>query len=199
MKLSLFLFAAVLFAQERPAGLYATIDVVIGSEPAGSTVLQLFEKEAPLTVKNFLDLVEGRKAYLDPRTGLPNRRPLFNGLTFHRVVKGFMIQGGDPLADGTGGTAIIPDEIVPELRFDRAGRLAMANSGPNSGSCQFFITEGGSEATQHLNGLHTIFGQVLDGQDVVSKVTALPVDDERPETPVTIKAVRIERVPAGAQ
>jgi peptidyl-prolyl cis-trans isomerase A (cyclophilin A) len=192
------LSAIAVFAQQEP-GLYANIEITKGlgdqAESLGRVRIHLFEKEAPVTVKNFIDLAEGKRAYVDPRTGLPSRRPLFKGLTFHRVIPGFMIQGGDPLGDGTGGTTVIPDEILPGLKFDRPGRVAVANSGPNSGSCQFFITEGGPAQTQHLNGLHTIFGQVVEGQDVVSKVTAIPAETERPTVPVRIAAITFERVP----
>ncbi|MEZ5351615.1 MAG: peptidylprolyl isomerase [Bryobacteraceae bacterium] len=197
--------AVIVFAQAptlapaREPGLYASIDLVKGGpgaeEELGRITFRLFDKEAPATVKNFVNLAQGARSYLDPRTGLPSRRPFYKGLTFHRVIPGFMIQGGDPLGDGTGGTTIIPDEIDPNLKFDRPGRVGMANSGPNSGSCQFFITEGGPGTTKHLDGLHTIFGQVVEGQDVVSKVTAVPTDAERPVAPIRIAAVTVERVP----
>ncbi|MEZ5400430.1 MAG: peptidylprolyl isomerase [Bryobacteraceae bacterium] len=191
--------ASVAFAQAPESGLYATIQITKGDgealEPVGGIRIRLFEKEAPETVKNFVSLATGEHAYIDPRTGLPSRRPFYKGLTFHRVIPGFMMQGGDPLGDGAGATAVIPDEIVTALTFDRPGRVAMANSGPKTGSCQFFITEGGPATTQHLNGLHTIFGQVVEGQDVVGKVTSLPTNGERPVTPVRIASVTLERVP----
>ncbi len=182
----------------RPPGLYATIEITKGAtgaeEVLGRVTFQLFEKEAPETVKNFVSLAQGSHAYIDPRTGLPSRRPFYKGLTFHRVIPGFMIQGGDPLGDGTGGTTVIPDEIVPDLKFDRPGRVAMANSGPNSGSCQFFITDGGASSSQHLNGLHTIFGQVVEGQEIVRLVTGVPLHDEQPSIPVRITGITVERV-----
>ena len=119
------------------------------------------------------------------------KRPLYNGLTFHRVIPGFMIQGGDPLGVGTGGTDVIPDEFSPSLTFDKPGRLAMANAGPNTGSCQFFITE---VPTPHLNGLHTIFGQVVEGQDVVDKIARTPRGgNDRPATPVRIVRLTVRR------
>jgi peptidyl-prolyl cis-trans isomerase A (cyclophilin A) len=172
---------------EREPGLYATVET-----SHGSIVFRLYEHEAPITVKNFVDLATGRKSYTDPRTNLPSRRPFYNGLTFHRVIPEFMIQGGDPLADGTGGTKEIPDEVHDDLKFDRAGRVGMANSGPNTGSCQFFITDA---ATPHLDGRHTIFGQVVEGQEVVEEIARVPRDeDDKPLSPVTILRVAIQRV-----
>jgi cyclophilin family peptidyl-prolyl cis-trans isomerase len=199
--------SAALFGQQgqpqesKPAredGLYATIQISHGKEPMGSIVLKLYELESPVTVRNFVDLALGRKAWPDPKTGARVRRPLYNGLTFHRVIPGFMIQGGDPLGTGTGGTDVIKDEFHPTLKFDIPGRLAMANAGPNTGSCQFFITE---VPTPHLNGKHTIFGQVVEGQELVGKIARVPRDGrDKPATPVVMTRVSIERVgavPAG--
>ena len=173
----------------RPNGLYATLETSMGN-----ITFELFEKETPVTVKNFTDLALGRVAYNDPRNGLPSRIPFFNGLTFHRVIPGFMIQGGDPLGNGTGGTRNIPDEFKPELNFDRPGRVGMANSGPNTGSCQFFITEA---EQPHLNQLHTVFGQVVEGQEVVAKITSVATQNDRPIEAVTIEKVRVVRVGPG--
>lgn len=170
----------------REPGLYATLQTTMGN-----ITLKLFEKEAPITVKNFTDLALGRKAWTDPKTGQRVRRPLYNGLTFHRVIPGFMIQGGDPLGNGTGGTDVIPDEFHPTLKFDVPGRLAMANAGPKTGSCQFFLTE---VPTPHLNGQHTIFGQVIEGQDLIAKIARVPADgNNKPRTPVKILKVGIQR------
>ena len=163
---------------EREPGLYATITTSMGT-----IVAKLFETESPKTVKNFADLAMGRKLWTDPKTGQRTKRPLYNGLIFHRVIPGFMIQGGDPLGTGTGGTDVIPDEFNPSLTFDRPGRFGMANAGPGTGSSQFFITE---VPTPHLNGLHTIFAQVVEGQDVVDKIARVPrvrgrqADNRRP-------------------
>jgi cyclophilin family peptidyl-prolyl cis-trans isomerase len=188
------LFAFGLLAQAPPAaapparepGLYATL-----ATSQGNIVVKFFEKEAPVTVKNFVALAQGRKPWTDPKTGQRVTRPLYNGLTFHRVIPGFMIQGGDPLGNGTGGTDVIPDEFHPTLKFDQPGRMAMANAGPKTGSCQFFFTE---VPTPHLNGLHTIFGQVIEGQDVVSKIARVPRDsNDKPRTPVIIQKVVIQR------
>jgi cyclophilin family peptidyl-prolyl cis-trans isomerase len=155
--------------------------------------VKFYEKESPITVKNFVDLAQGRKAWRDPKTGQMVRRPLYNGVTFHRVIPGFMIQGGDPTGTGMGDPGFtIPDEFHPSLKFDRPGRLAMANAGPRTGNCQFFITE---VPTPHLNGAHTIFGQVVEGQEVVNKIARVPRDaNDKPRTPVRITRVVIERV-----
>ena len=179
--------APVAEAPKREAGLYATIETSMGT-----IVAKLFEKESPVTVKNFTDLAMGRTVWTDPRSGLPVKKPLYNGLTFHRVIPSFMIQGGDPLGTGTGGTRAIKDEFDPSLRFDQPGRFGMANSGPNTGSCQFFITDA---PTPHLNGGHTIFGQVVEGMDVIRAIARVPTNaDNKPLTPVRMVKVTIQRV-----
>jgi cyclophilin family peptidyl-prolyl cis-trans isomerase len=175
---------------EREPGLYATITTSMGT-----IVAKLYEKESPITVKNFVDLALGRKEWVDPATNQKVRRPLYNGLIFHRVIPGFMIQGGDPLGTGTGGTTAIPDEFDPSLSFDRPGVFGMANAGPGTGSSQFFITE---VPTPHLNGRHSIFGQVVEGQDVVEKIARVPRDArDKPNTPVRMIRVAINRVGPG--
>jgi cyclophilin family peptidyl-prolyl cis-trans isomerase len=174
----------------REPGLYATITTSMGT-----IVAQLFEKQSPITVKNFVDLARGTKAWVDPATRQKVKRPLYNGLIFHRVIPGFMIQTGDPLGNGTGGTDAIPDEFDPSLTFDRPGKLGMANAGPGTGSSQFFITE---VPTPHLDGKHTIFGQVVEGQDVVEKIARAPRDArDKPATPIRMLRVSITRVGAG--
>ncbi len=171
-------------------GEYAVLDTSMGR-----IVVQLFEKEAPVTVRNFVSLARGTREWTDPKTKARVRRPFYNGLTFHRVIPGFMIQGGDPTGKGTGdgGVPTIVDEFDPSLKFDKTGRLAMANTGPpHTGGVQFFITDGTPE---HLNGKHTIFGQVVEGQDVVEKIARVPRDsDDKPNTPVVMKTVLIRRV-----
>ena len=170
----------------RPDGLYTTI-----STSMGDITLKLFEKESPITVKNFVGLATGRKPWTDPKTHARVSRPLFNGLIFHRVIENFMIQGGDPTGTGMSGTDVIKDEFDPSLTFDKPGRLAMANAGPGTGSCQFFITE---VPTPHLNGHHTIFGQTVEHQELVSQITHVAKDGQgRPNTPVVIKKVSFER------
>jgi cyclophilin family peptidyl-prolyl cis-trans isomerase len=201
-------FAVTLFAQAtapakpegattpaREPGLYTTIQTSMGP-----VVLKMFEKESPITVRNFMGLARGTKPWKHPGTGALMKRPLYNGTIFHRVIPGFMIQGGDPLGNGTGGTENIKDEFHPSLKFDIPGRLAMANIGePNTGSCQFFITVA---PTTHLNGKHTIFGQVVEGMDVVNKIVNVPRNaDDKPRTPVRIVSVMFKRegpAPAGA-
>jgi peptidyl-prolyl cis-trans isomerase A (cyclophilin A) len=174
----------------REPGLYATITTSMGT-----IVAKLYEKESPITVKNFVDLALGRKEWVDPATNQRVKKPLYNGLTFHRVIPGFMIQGGDPLGTGTGGTDAIPDEFDPSLSFDRPGKFGMANAGPGTGSSQFFITE---VPTPHLTGRHTIFGQVVEGQDVVEKIARAPRDSrDKPTTAVRMVRVAINRVGPG--
>ena len=171
-------------------GQYAIFNTTLGR-----IVVKLYEKEAPVTVANFTGLARGTKQFTDEKTHLPVKRPFYNGLTFHRVIPGFMIQGGDPVGNGTGGggVATIPDEFVETLKFDQPGKLAMANVGrPHTGSCQFFITDGTPE---YLNGRHTIFGQVVEGQEVVKAIAAVPRNSEdKPDTPVVIKTLSIRRV-----
>ena len=174
--------------KETP-GLYAVIET-----NHGTIVAELYQKEAPQTVANFVGLAEGLKEYKDPNLGTMVKRRFFDGQSFHRVVSGFMMQGGDPLGTGTGGPGYtIPDEFVDALKFEKPGRLAMANTGrPNSGGSQFFITQ---VPTPHLNGKHTIFGQVLEGQDVVEKIcSTIGTSTGKPKEPVIMKKVLIERV-----
>ena len=171
----------------REPGLYATLHTTMGD-----ITVKLFENESPITVKNFVDLARGRKAWIDPKTGQKVLRPLYNGVTFHRVIPGFMIQGGDPTGTGAYNPGFtIKDEFHPSLKFNVPGRLAMANAGPNTGNCQFFITE---VPTPHLNGAHTIFGQVVEGQDLVGKIARVPRDaNDKPRTPVRINTITFQR------
>lgn len=158
----------------------------------GNITIELFPDQAPVTVANFVGLAEGTKEFRDAKTGEKVRRKFYDGLTFHRVIPDFMIQGGCPIGRGTGGPGYsFEDEIVPSLKFDKPGRLAMANSGPNTNGSQFFITEA---ATPWLNGNHTIFGQVISGMDVVKKIARTEVDfSDNPVNPVVIKRITIER------
>jgi len=180
--------AAPAQAPAREPGLYTTITTSMGA-----ITLKLYEKESPVTVKNFVDLAKGRKLWTDPKTGQKVRRPLYPGTTFHRVIPNFMIQGGDPTGTGAGDPGFtIPDEFAPNLKFDVPSRLAMAKtSKPNSANCQFFITE---VPTPHLNGIHTIFGQVVEGQELVGKIARVPAGpDNKPRTPVKIVSVTFKR------
>ncbi len=170
-------------------GTYAVFDTNLGS-----FTIKLFPEDAPKTVENFVGLAEGTKEFKDPKTGKPVKRALYNGLVFHRVIPDFMIQGGDPLGNGTGGPGYqFEDEFKPGRGFDKPGILAMANAGPGTNGSQFFVTVA---ATPWLNNHHTIFGEVVDGYPIVekiSKVEATP-GNNRPVSAVTIKTVKIERV-----
>jgi peptidyl-prolyl cis-trans isomerase A (cyclophilin A) len=157
----------------------------------------LFEKEAPITVKNFVDLAEGKKEWKDPKTGAMKKSRYYDGLIFHRVIPNFMIQGGDPTGTGMGGPGYqFKNEYTPSIKFDKAGRLAMANAGRDTNGSQFFITE----APVNLDSKdYTIFGQVVEGLDVVKKIARVPKtpgNQERPLQPVVMEKVTIERVPA---
>src|SRR5215831_10606137 len=157
----------------------------------GNFTIQLFEEQAPKTVANFTGLAEGTKEWTDPRTQKKMKAPLYNGTIFHRVIDGFMIQGGDPLGQGTGGPGYrFDDEFHPKLQFDRPYLLAMANAGPNTNGSQFFIT---TVPTPHLNRRHTIFGEVIQGQDVVDQISHTQTDGrDRPVKDVVLESVVIE-------
>jgi peptidyl-prolyl cis-trans isomerase A (cyclophilin A) len=173
-------------------GLYAVIYTSMGN-----IVCRLFEKEVPQTVANFRGLATGTKAWTDPKTGRMKHTPLYSGTTFHRVIPDFMIQGGDPAGDGTGSPGYkFNNEVDPNLKFDRPGMLAMANSGPNTNGSQFFITVAPAE---HLNGGYSIFGEVVSGQEIADTISKVPRNGEdKPDTPVTIKAIAIRRVEASS-
>jgi peptidylprolyl isomerase len=155
--------AAQVPAQALPDGLYARIET-----SRGVIVTRLFYREAPMTVGNFVGLAEGKMRWRDPKDGQIKQARFYDGLTFHRVVPDFMIQGGDPLGDGRGGPGyVFPDEFAPKLHHDKAGVLSMANAGPNTNGSQFFITH---KATPWLDGRHAVFGEVVQGQDVVNRI-----------------------------
>jgi peptidyl-prolyl cis-trans isomerase A (cyclophilin A) len=174
--------------------LFATLHTNVGA-----IRLELFPNHAPKTVRNFVELAEGSKEYTDPRTGEPGKGPYYNGVIFHRVIEGFMIQGGDPTGTGTGGPGFnFNDEIHPELHFNRPFLLAMANAGIRFGQgtngSQFFITLG---PTPHLNGKHTIFGEVADddSKKVVQQIGGTQTGQmDRPRQDIVIERVDIERV-----
>jgi len=172
----------------RAAGTYAIFET-----SQGNIVCRLFDKEAPKTVDNFVGLAEGTKEFRDPVSGKKEKRPYYDGLIFHRVIPNFMIQGGCPQGDGRGGPGYnFADEFHPSLRHNKPGKLSMANSGPNTNGSQFFITVA---ATPWLDNRHTIFGEVVEGQDVANKISSVPRgSSDRPNTPVTLKQVKIERV-----
>jgi len=160
----------------------------------GDIVVHLFPNHAPKTVDNFVGLAEGTKEYTDPKTGASSTEPFYNGVVFHRVIDGFMIQGGDRLGTGTGGPGYtFSDEFHPELSFDKPYLLAMANAGPGTNGSQFFITVG---QTPWLNNRHTIFGEVEDqaSKDVVDAIaTTKTGSGDRPVDDVVIESVEVER------
>jgi peptidyl-prolyl cis-trans isomerase A (cyclophilin A) len=173
----------------RESGTYAHFDT---SE--GNIVVRLFEKDAPITVKNFIELAEGTREWTDPKDRQKKKGPLYKGTIFHRVIPDFMIQGGDPEGTGMGGPGYkFEDETKSSPhKFDKAGKLAMANSGPNTNGSQFFITV---TPTDWLTGKHTIFGEVVEGQDVVDKITKVPRGrQDKPSKDVVLNDVKIERV-----
>jgi peptidyl-prolyl cis-trans isomerase A (cyclophilin A) len=196
---SLLLGSGILLAQKNAApekaapqlepGLYAVINTSMGTITA-----ELFEKATPITVRVFIGLARGGVPWLDPQTRKPVTRPLYQNITFHRVIPDFMIQTGDPTGTGAHNCGFtIKDEIVPTLKFDRPGRLAMANIGrPNTGACQFFITDAPYSS---LNGGYTIFGQVVDGQPIVGKIARVVRDsNDKPRLPIRLIDVNIIRV-----
>jgi peptidyl-prolyl cis-trans isomerase A (cyclophilin A) len=172
--------------------LYATLDTSLGV-----VVVKLFSKDAPKTVENFVGLADGSKAWKDPKTGKNVNKPLYDGTIFHRVIPNFMIQGGDPLGNGTGDPGYkFEDEFQSGRTFDKAGILAMANSGPGTNGSQFFITV---VPTPWLDNHHTIFGEVVKGMDVVNAIVTTPTGPgDRPKTPVVLKKMTIsEQLPQG--
>jgi peptidyl-prolyl cis-trans isomerase A (cyclophilin A) len=170
---------------QGPGDLYAVFQT-----SRGNIVVKLFDKEAPKTVANFVGLATGKQEWIDPRTGQKSKAKLYDGTVFHRVIPQFMIQGGDPLGTGTGGPGYrFEDEFQSGRKFDRPGLLAMANAGPNTNGSQFFITE---VPTPHLNNRHTIFGEVVKGQDLVPQIARAGNSQTKLEH---LEIVRSEKVP----
>ncbi|MBM3750222.1 MAG: peptidylprolyl isomerase [Acidimicrobiia bacterium] len=169
-------------------GLYAKFETTLGN-----FTVELFEAKVPKTVKIFSGLIDGSLAWTHPGTKEKHTKPYYDGIIFHRVIDGFMIQGGDPLGKGYGGPGFqFEDEFHPDLRHDKAGILSMANAGPNTNGSQFFITLG---PTPHLDKRHSVFGQVVEGLDVIKIIGRTPVDgQDKPKTPVVMQKVTIERV-----
>jgi len=172
----------------RPAGTYAVMKT---SE--GTIVSRLFETEAPKTVANFIELAEGKREWKHPVSGEKSTNKLYDGTIFHRVIPDFMIQSGDPAANGMGGPGYkFEDETKGSPhRFDKKGKLAMANAGPNTNGSQFFITVA---ATEWLTGKHTIFGEVVEGQEIADKISKVSARSDKPVKPVVLESVVIERV-----
>ena len=160
----------------------------------GDIRVTLFPDHAPKTVRNFTELAEGKREWVDPATGERTSKPLYDGTVFHRVISGFMIQGGDPLGSGMGGPGYrFADEFHPDLRFDRPYLRAMANAGPGTNGSQFFITV---SKTPHLNMRHTIFGEVADGpsREVVDAIAATATSgQDRPTEDVVVETITVER------
>lgn len=183
------LLATAAFAQApaRPKAIFHTSQ--------GDFTVELYSDKSPKTVENFIGLAKGTKAYTDPRTNADGKgKGLYNGTVFHRVIKGFMIQGGDPLGQGIGGPGYKFEDEFSDLVFTKKGQLAMANSGPNTNGSQFFVT---TSVPSYLNNKHTIFGEVVSGYDVVEKIENTPTArGDKPLTPMTITSIEI--VEAGA-
>jgi cyclophilin family peptidyl-prolyl cis-trans isomerase len=180
----------------KPAAAPATTTTVaqpvqaIFQTTMGDITCTLFPEKAPVTVANFIGMATGTKDWKNPASGATmHNKPLYDGTVFHRVIPNFMIQGGDPLGNGTGGPGFSFKDEFSDLAFDQPGRLAMANSGPGTNGSQFFITE---VPTPHLNGKHTIFGQ-CDNPELVKQITRLATDprNDRPFNPPKITHVKI--------
>ena len=170
-------------------GTYAVFDTT-----EGKITVRLFETDAPITVKNFVELAEGLREWVHPSTREKSTNKLYHGTIFHRVIPDFMIQGGDPAGTGMGGPGYrFQDETKGSPhKFDKPGKLAMANAGPNTNGSQFFITVA---PTPWLTGNHTIFGEVVDGQEIVTKISLVPRgSQDKPHKPVVLESVVIERV-----
>lgn len=181
---------------QRDPGTYAVFET-----DQGTFVCELFERTAPITVKNFVELAEGTKEYTDPRNGEKKKGRYYDGTVFHRLIPDFMIQGGDPTGTGTGGPGYrFQNEASPSVKFDKAGRVAMANAGRNTNGSQFFITDAPVGLSEQD---YTIFGQVVEGMDVVRKIARLPKlpkgptnpEGSKPIKPPVLQKVTIERVP----
>ncbi len=176
-----------------PPGPYAVLRT-----SKGVVTVRLFKDKAPRTVENFIGLATGDKSWRHPKTGRAmTGAPYYNGLTFHRVIPGFMVQSGDPLANGAGGPGYaFPDEFHPSLRYNRPGMLGMANYGPNTNGGQFFITVAPTPA---LDGKHSLFGEVVSGLDVVQAIVSVPRDtaegSDKPLSPVLLSKVEIREKP----
>lgn len=189
--LSPLLFMSLGVAQNPPAlkpGLYA-----IFNTSEGAITARLYDKYTPRTVANFVALAQGTKPWRDPKTGAMVGRSLYENITFHRVIPEVAIQSGDPTGTSAHNCGVtVGDEFLPGLRFSAPGRLALANNGnPDSGGCQFFIT---AQAMPTWDGKYTIFGEVVAGMDVVSKISRMPVHGEKPVDPVKLMNVTIQRI-----
>jgi peptidyl-prolyl cis-trans isomerase A (cyclophilin A) len=181
-----FTFTTNMSTKDLPEGTYALLKTSMGE-----ILCELYPEQAPLTVENFIGLATGTKDWYSLTANkLIKEKPLYSNTIFHRVIPNFMIQGGDPLGNGRGGPGYrFPDEFSSELSHDRAGRLSMANSGPNTNGSQFFITH---RATPWLDNRHTIFGQVISGQEIVTKIGFADRDErDMPKEPIILKEIQI--------
>jgi peptidyl-prolyl cis-trans isomerase A (cyclophilin A) len=172
----------------------ATGTYAVFNTTEGKITVRLFETEAPITVKNFIDLAEGAREWTHPVTRAKSKNKLYDGTIFHRVIPGFMIQGGDPAGTGMGGPGYrFQDETKGSPhKFDKPGKLAMANAGPNTNGSQFFITVA---PTEWLTGNHTIFGEVVEGQEIAVKISTVARNaQDKPHKPVVLESLVIERV-----
>ncbi len=195
---SLFALTLALVAAAQPAvakdaapkAAAAAETIAVMKTSLGEIKIRLFPDKAPKTVENFIGLATGKKEWTDPRSGKKSKKPLYDGTIFHRVIPNFMAQGGDPLGQGIGGPGYtFQDEFHPDLKFDKPGYLAMANSGPGTNGSQFFITVA---ATAWLTGRHTIFGEVVEGMEVVNKMVAVPRNAmDKPNTDIVIQKIEI--------
>ena len=185
--IAIFGFGQTVNAQEKKGPVYATLKTSMGD-----IVIQLFDDKAPKTVANFVGLASGTKEWTDSKTGEKIKKPLYNGTIFHRVIPGFMIQGGDPLGNGTGGPGFrFEDEFHSDLRHSKAGIFSMANAGPNTNGSQFFITH---QPTPFLDNKHNVFGEVVKGQEIVVAIGNVARDPrDRPIKDVVLKEVVITR------
>ena len=170
------------------AGTYAVLDTSMGR-----IICELYPSIAPIGVENFIGLAEGKREWIDPKTGTKVKKPLYNGTIFHRIIPDFMVQGGDPMGSGFGGPGYkFKNEVSSKVTFDRPGRLAYANSGPDTNGSQFFITH---KDTSWLNGGYTIFGQCIEGQSVVNAMGAVARGSgDKPIKDVVLEKVTIVRV-----
>ena len=175
-------------SSDRLPGIYAAFKTNMGT-----IVCKLFDKVAPLAVQNFVGLAEGTKEFKDPNNGNKVKRPYYDGTIFHRVIPGFMIQGGDPTGTGRGGPGYEFKDEIRSLKFNKIGRLAMANRGPNTNGSQFYITV--QKSLPNLNGGYTIFGQVVEGQDVANAISRVQRGrGDKPMVNIVLETVTIERL-----
>ncbi len=188
MKKTIPLFLSVLLTS---VSLSTHAETAIIQTSEGEITCELFTKEAPNTVANFVGLATGTKEFKDENTGEMVKRPFYNGLTFHRVIPGFMIQGGDPLGNGMGGPGYAFDNENTNVSYSKPGVLAMANAGPNTNGSQFFITVA---PTPNLEGGYNVFGQVIAGQDIADKISEVATGPQnKPTTPVVIQSITIQK------